>query len=106
MKRTLTLIAIAFACLAAQGCGSTRYISVPPQLTEPDRALVRDCLGPVRLPQGTLTQGDVERLWIGDRKALIECGRRHKALRDFYAERDAAVRGALPSKEALKEAKK
>lgn len=93
MKRTLTLIAIAFACLAAQGCVSTRYISVPPVLTEPDRALVRACLGPVRLPQGELLQKDVERLWIADRKALIECGRRHKALRDFYAERDAAVRG-------------
>ncbi|TGR33663.1 anaerobic dehydrogenase [Mesorhizobium sp. M8A.F.Ca.ET.202.01.1.1] len=51
------------------------------------------CLGPVRLPKGELKQGDVERLWISDRKALIQCGGRHKALRDFYHDRDAALRG-------------
>jgi hypothetical protein len=51
------------------------------------------CLGPVRLPKGQLTQRDVERLWISDRRALIECGGRLKALRDFYADRDAALRG-------------
>lgn len=79
---------------------------MPPVLSEPDAKLVAACLGPVRLPKGELSQRTVERLWITDRKSLIECGRRQKALRDFYAERDAAVRGALPSKEALKEAKK
>ncbi|TPM59364.1 anaerobic dehydrogenase [Mesorhizobium sp. B2-2-4] len=52
------------------------------------------CLGPVRLPKGQLTQRDVERLWISDRKALIECGSRQKALRDYYHDRDAAIRGA------------
>ncbi|RJT32868.1 anaerobic dehydrogenase [Mesorhizobium waimense] len=50
------------------------------------------CLGPVRLPSGELTQRDVERLWISDRKALINCGKRHAALRDFYHERDADLR--------------
>ncbi|RWO20744.1 MAG: anaerobic dehydrogenase [Mesorhizobium sp.] len=52
------------------------------------------CLGPARLPQGAITQRDVERLWISDRKALIQCGKRLKALRDFYQDRDAALRGA------------
>ncbi|MBZ9659757.1 dehydrogenase [Mesorhizobium sp. ESP-6-4] len=89
-----TLIAIGLLCLAVQGCVSTRFISQPPALSDPDRTLVAECLGPVRLPKGALTQRHVERLWIMDRKALIECGRRHKALRDFYAERDAALRGA------------
>ncbi|WP_287345886.1 dehydrogenase [Mesorhizobium sp.] len=97
MKRTLTLIVIAFACLMAAGCVSTRSINVfppPPALSEPDRALVVMCLGPARLPQGAITQRDVERLWISDRKALIQCGKRLKALRDFYQDRDAALRGA------------
>lgn len=96
MKRTLTLIVIAFACLMAAGCVSTQSIKVstpPPTLAEPDRVLIKACLGPVRLPKGELKQGDVERLWISDRKALIDCARRSKALRDFYAERDAAIRG-------------
>ena len=95
MQRTLTLTAIAFACLMAAGCVSTQSIKVlpPPTLSEPDRALVRACLGPVRLPKGELKQGDVERLWISDRKALIDCGRRLRGLKEFYAERDAAIRG-------------
>ncbi|MBZ9808109.1 dehydrogenase [Mesorhizobium sp. ESP-6-2] len=95
MKRTLTLIAIAFACLAMQGCVSTRSIStaLPPALVEPARETVAACLGPVRLPKGVLTQRDVERLWISDRKALITCAKRHAALRDFYAQRDAELRG-------------
>ncbi|WP_292325649.1 anaerobic dehydrogenase [Mesorhizobium sp.] len=40
-----------------------------------------------------MTQITVERLWISDRKALIECGRSKKALHDFYQERDAAIVG-------------
>ncbi|TPL36914.1 anaerobic dehydrogenase [Mesorhizobium sp. B2-4-8] len=51
------------------------------------------CLSPVRLPKGELKQKDVERLWISDRRALLECGRRSKALRDFYHDRDASLRG-------------
>lgn len=57
-----------------------------------------DCLGPVRLPKGELTQRTVERLWIKDRKALIECGRRLRGLKEFYAERDAAIRGKAVAK--------
>ncbi|TPJ86993.1 anaerobic dehydrogenase [Mesorhizobium sp. B2-5-12] len=63
-------------------------------MSEPDRSLLIACLGPVRLPKGELRQKDVERLWISDRKALLECGRRFGALRDFYADRDKAIRGA------------
>lgn len=83
-----------FACLTAAGCVSTQSISTPPQppqLTDADRSLFAECLGPVRLPK-KLTQRDVERLWISDRKALIECSRRHKALGDYYLDRDARLR--------------
>ncbi|PBB94989.1 dehydrogenase [Mesorhizobium sp. WSM3862] len=97
MKRTLTLIAIGLLCLTAAGCASTQSIKVtvpPPALAQPDRALVAACARPVRLAQdGVLTQITGERLWISDRKALIECGRSKKALRDFYQERDAAIVG-------------
>ncbi|MFC3326190.1 dehydrogenase [Mesorhizobium cantuariense] len=101
MKRTLTLIVIAFACLTAAGCvsiPSDRFIATPPVLSDPDRSLLIACLGPVRLPKGELKQTDVERLWISDRKSLIECGRRLKALRDFYHDRDAAIRGKVAAK--------
>ncbi|WP_245520201.1 anaerobic dehydrogenase [Mesorhizobium sp. M00.F.Ca.ET.217.01.1.1] len=40
-----------------------------------------------------MTQRDVERFWIADRKELLSCGRRFKLLRDFYQERDAAIVG-------------
>ncbi|TIN83088.1 MAG: dehydrogenase [Mesorhizobium sp.] len=92
MRRMPTLIAIGLLCLAVQGCVSTRYISVPPVLAEPDAKLVAACLGPVRLPKGELSQRTVERLWITDRTSLIECGRRQKALREFYQERDSRLR--------------
>jgi hypothetical protein len=97
MKRTLTLTAITLACLMAAGCVSTRSISAPPPpplLSEVDRALLAECLAPVRLP-AKLTQREIERLWISDRRALIECAKRHKALGDYYKDRDARLRGKV-----------
>ncbi|TIV39000.1 MAG: anaerobic dehydrogenase [Mesorhizobium sp.] len=44
-------------------------------------------------PDGVLAQRTVERLWISDRKALIDCGRSKNALRDFYHDRDTAILG-------------
>jgi hypothetical protein len=85
----------------AAGCVSTQSIKVatpPPTLSEPDRSLLVLCLGPVRLPKGQLLQKDVERLWISDRKSLLDCGRRLKVLRDFYAVRDKAIRGKAVAK--------
>ena len=77
------------------GCVSTRSIEVrtpPPQLSQPDKKLLEDCLGPIRLaPDGALTQKTVEKLWIHDRKSLITCGKRFKALRDFYQTRDRGL---------------
>lgn len=51
------------------------------------------CLGPVDLGDKPLTQAQLERLWITDRERLLTCIRRHLALRDFYADRDAALEG-------------
>ncbi|WP_259671953.1 MULTISPECIES: anaerobic dehydrogenase [unclassified Rhizobium] len=51
------------------------------------------CLGPVDLGDKALTQAQLEKLWITDRERLLTCIRRHLALRDFYADRDAGLEG-------------
>lgn len=53
---------------------------------------MKACEGVVDLPNRALTQRDVERLWIGDRKSLIQCSKRHKALADFIKQRDGALK--------------
>lgn len=88
-------IAIAAALLLA-GCGTTQGIAVPPpppNLVQPDSRLTEDCPRPGVLPDRPLTQREAETLWRGDRGALVACGKRHAALRDFYADRDSALRG-------------
>lgn len=61
----------------------------------PDSALMKECGKPVALGDGPLVQEDVERLWITDRSALLECYRRHLALRNFVVDRDDGLRGAV-----------
>ena len=94
MKQTLILIVTAFACLMAAGCGSTSFIrpALPPQLERADATLTVACVRPLRLT-GEMTQRNIERLWTADRKALIDCGKRHDALHDFYDDRDERLRG-------------
>ncbi|WP_159091683.1 dehydrogenase [Aminobacter sp. MSH1] len=94
MKQTLILIATAFACLMAAGCGSIQSIrpALPPQLERADTTLTGPCSRPVRLT-AEMTQRNIERLWTADRKALVDCGKRHGALVDFYNDRDARLRG-------------
>lgn len=65
-----------------------------PVLVAPDSALLNKCDLPVDLGAGELAQARLEKLWITDRSALLRCYRRHMALRDYYLERDAALRGA------------
>ncbi|MGO6737110.1 anaerobic dehydrogenase [Rhizobium ruizarguesonis] len=55
--------------------------------------LIEKCLGPVDLGDKPLTQAALERFWITDRERLLSCARRHLALIDFYADRDAGVEG-------------
>jgi hypothetical protein len=62
-------------------------------LAAPDSALTGDCKRPVDIGDSDLTQAQVENFWPQDRKALIECGRSKRALRDFYADRDARLAG-------------
>lgn len=47
----------------------------------------------MRLPEKELRQRDVEGLWIADRKSLIQCSSRHKALVDYIKDRDEALGG-------------
>ncbi|MBB4192810.1 anaerobic dehydrogenase [Rhizobium aethiopicum] len=53
--------------------------------------LIERCKGPVDLGDKALTQAQLERLWTADRERLLSCLRRHLALRDFYADRDARL---------------
>ncbi|AGB71042.1 hypothetical protein [Rhizobium tropici] len=91
--KTLTLVSLLLALPAC--AASTRYVSPPPapQLAKPDSALTKDCDAPVNIGDKALTQEQTENLWIPDRKALLECRRRHAALRDFYADRDSRLEG-------------
>lgn len=57
----------------------------------PDSALTKDCNLPVPLPDQPITQKMLEKLWISDRQALIDCGRRHKALGDFIKKQREAL---------------
>lgn len=84
--------------LALTACAvSTKSVSVapvkPPVIAMPDSKLLRLCALPVDLGGEPLTQAEVERLWITDRSALLDCYRRHLALRDFVVDRDGRLRG-------------
>lgn len=86
------LVALA---LAVTGCSaSTNYVSRAPRLDPPDSALTQTCPAPQTLPGGPMTQRDIERYWSRDRISLVDCGKRHDALTDYYVERDAALRGS------------
>ena len=81
--------------LALQACAGSTGLVAPgdrPRLTAPDSYLTEACPDPARLPSGEMTQRDIERYWGKDRASLVECGDRHEALRDYYAERDGALR--------------
>lgn len=64
-----------------------------PLLVAPDSRLVQRCLRAVQLPDRAITQAELEELWGTDRARLRTCALRHGALRDFYATRDAGLRG-------------
>lgn len=84
-----------FVCLLTASCASTKFADVKPaerpMIQPPDSALTKLCGYPVELPSTPLVQKELERLWISDRKALITCAKRHKALADFIKQRDGAL---------------
>ena len=63
-----------------------------PRLDAPDSYATQACVPPAGLPVGEMTQRDIERFWSRDRMSLVDCAARHRALRDYYAERDAYLR--------------
>jgi hypothetical protein len=65
-----------------------------PIIAAPDSALTKACALPVDLGAASLTQQQIEKLWITDRARLIACAKRHKALADFIADRDKELQGA------------
>lgn len=85
---------LASLLLALPACSvSTKSVSVRPQIALIDSALLQKCDLPVDLGTNALAQAQLEKLWISDRKRLLTCYRRHLALRDVVAARDAGLRG-------------
>lgn len=54
---------------------------------------MKACALPANIGSKPLTQEQVEDLWITDRSSLLECYRRHLALRNYVIDRDDALRG-------------
>lgn len=65
----------------------------PPRLDAADSYSLQVCVPPANLPVGEMTQRDIERFWSRDRMSLADCAARHKALVDYYTQRDAYLRG-------------
>lgn len=65
----------------------------PDALRPPPPSLLQPCERPLDLGEGPLPAGDVARLWALDRGRLTLCADRLDAVLDFYAERDAALKG-------------
>lgn len=94
---------LASLCLVLPACAaSTKYVSRAPVLAPPDSALMKECDLPKNLGESALAQAQLERLWITDRRRLLECYRRHLALRDFVIDRDAGVSGGGVSDRGVK----
>ncbi|MGO7185276.1 dehydrogenase [Rhizobium brockwellii] len=90
------LLSVLPACAVSTRSDRLVVAPAPPVLRKADSALTTKCLGPVDLGDKPLTQAALEKLWITDRERLLSCARKHLALRDFYADRDAGIEGNLP----------
>lgn len=97
MRPMPTLIAIVSLSLLA-GCGvSTRSGETAGlRLDSPPAEMVQEIPTPTRLPARAMTQAEVERAWSADRAALVTGRKRHVSLVNWYAARDAALRGGRP----------
>lgn len=76
-------------CAASTRSGETAGLRLDP----PPAEMVQEIAPPTRLPSRAMTQVEVERAWSTDRAALATGRARHSALVDWYAARDAALRG-------------
>ena len=82
MKRP-TILALATAASLSGAC-SASVKSVAPTLPPAPADLAAPCQTPAGLPAGSLTQSDVERLWLADRLGLIDCGAQVEGWLGFY----------------------
>lgn len=92
------LMMLALASIPLAGCASSKLdarpvIELASPAAAPPASLVAPCDSPVEFAAGALGAGTVEFLWSSDRAALAACGGRHKAVVEFYRERDAGLAG-------------
>lgn len=77
-------------------CADSIRATEPPQLDQAPDGLLAACPRPVRLPDRSLMQAEVEAFWLTDRRRLIECGASKAALREYYVNRDALITASAP----------
>jgi hypothetical protein len=70
-------VPILSALVLTASCASR---SVEPIPILPPPSLTAPCAPPVSLPEGAMTQAEVEKAWGRDRSALRTCAERHQAL--------------------------
>lgn len=75
---------------------STRSVNpaVKPIIAMPDSSLLKLCSQPVLIPKTAGVQKIVEKLWITDRKALLQCAARQGALADYIRDLITRLQGA------------
>lgn len=79
------------APLVLTACSGSIGSVEPPILVDPPEGLTVACERPILLPEGGLTQAEVEFFWLNDRSNLIACGLQLQSLKDFYVKRDERI---------------
>jgi hypothetical protein len=72
-------------------CEESGRSNEAPILLGPPEEFVKYCPRPVKLPDRSLTQFEVENSWIQDRASLVLCADRHAAVTEFYEDRDSRI---------------
>jgi hypothetical protein len=91
----MRILAAIVLALSLGACAHNAVVTPPdrPRLDAPSPESVRECLLPINLPKGSLTQAQVEKYWGLDRKHQIDCAKRHKILIDYITDRDSGLTG-------------
>lgn len=95
MKKIALLAGAALLATSLAGCATTGTVAPAdkPHIAPPSAVSLQDCLLPVNLPPGDMTQQQIEKYWGTDRAHQIDCARRHKILADYIRQRDAGLTG-------------
>lgn len=80
--------------LALGACAGSTPSTEALRIDAPPASLVQPCSRATTLPDRTLTQAEVEELWIRDRQRLAACRSRHGGLVVWAEETVTAVNGA------------